>query len=51
MSRFEALPALIADHDDIKALVDDPANPETLVADANGYLKEINALLNRRTST
>lgn len=44
MSRFEPLPALIADHDDIKALVDNPSNA-VLRADANLYLKEINALL------
>jgi two-component system C4-dicarboxylate transport sensor histidine kinase DctB len=44
MSRFEPLPALIADHDDIKALVDNPGNA-VLRADANLYLKEINALL------
>lgn len=44
MSRFEPLPALIADHDDIKALVADPGNP-ALRDDANRYLKEINSLL------
>jgi two-component system C4-dicarboxylate transport sensor histidine kinase DctB len=44
MRRFEALPALIADHAGIKALVADPAN-ETLRAEADRYLKEINALL------
>jgi len=44
MSRFEPLPALIADHDDIKALVADPENP-ALRAGGNDYLKEINALL------
>ena len=44
MSRFEPLPALIADHDDIKALVADPDNA-ALRDDANRYLKEINSLL------
>jgi two-component system C4-dicarboxylate transport sensor histidine kinase DctB len=45
MSRFEPLPALIADHDDIKALVNNPGNA-VLRAEANLYLKEINELLN-----
>lgn len=44
MSRFEPLPALIADHDDIKALVNNPDN-DVLRAEANLYLKEINELL------
>ncbi|HWK66392.1 MAG TPA: sensor histidine kinase [Rhizobiaceae bacterium] len=44
MNRFEPLPALIADQDDIQELVSDPQNPE-LRARANVYLKEINALL------
>nr|WP_269930274.1 sensor histidine kinase [Aminobacter sp. HY435] len=44
MSRFEPLPQLVADHDDIKDLVSDPDNP-ALRARANDYLKEINALL------
>jgi len=44
MSRFEPLPALIADHDDIKAVVADPANV-SLRNQANAYLKEINQLL------
>lgn len=44
MNRFEPLPELIADHEDIKELVSDPDNPE-LRARANDYLKEINALL------
>ncbi|KAB2956259.1 MAG: sensor histidine kinase [Rhizobiaceae bacterium] len=44
MRRFEPLPALIADHAGIKALVGDPAN-EGLRAEANRYLKEINTLL------
>ena len=44
MSRFEPLPALIADHDDVKALVSDPGNP-VLRAGGNDYLKEINGLL------
>src|SRR5690606_33337982 len=42
MSRFEPLPELIADHDDIQALVADPDNA-LLRAQANIYLKEINA--------
>jgi two-component system C4-dicarboxylate transport sensor histidine kinase DctB len=45
MRRFEALPALIADHAGIKALVIEPARPD-LRAEANRYLKEINTLLN-----
>lgn len=44
MSRYEPLPELIADHDDIKDLVSDPDNA-WLRARANDYLKEINALL------
>ncbi|MEC9461832.1 MAG: histidine kinase dimerization/phospho-acceptor domain-containing protein, partial [Pseudomonadota bacterium] len=44
LSRYETLPALIADHDDMKELVLDPANPVLRDA-ANRYLKEINALL------
>lgn len=44
MNRFEPLPALIADQDDIQELVSDPRNPE-LQARGNAYLKEINALL------
>jgi two-component system C4-dicarboxylate transport sensor histidine kinase DctB len=44
MSRFEPLPALIADHADIKALVADPTDA-SLRAQANTYLKEINELL------
>ncbi|BCH25383.1 sensor histidine kinase [Mesorhizobium sp. L-8-3] len=44
MNRFEPLPALIADHDDIKELVADPGNAG-LRARANDYLEEINALL------
>lgn len=44
MNRFEPLPALIAEHDDIKELVDDPGNA-ALRARANNYLEEINALL------
>ena len=44
MNRYESLPALIADHDDIKELLADPANA-ALRARANVYLKEINALL------
>lgn len=44
MNRFEPLPALIADHADIKALLADPGNPER-IARGNAYLKEINRLL------
>ncbi|MDH4440089.1 MAG: two-component sensor histidine kinase, partial [Rhizobium sp.] len=44
LSRYEPLPALIADHGDMKALVLSPTDP-TLRAEANIYLKEINALL------
>ncbi|MCL6706562.1 sensor histidine kinase [Pseudomonas sp. R2.Fl] len=44
LKRFEPLPALIADHDDIKELLTSPADPE-LRQRANVYLKDINALL------
>ncbi|MGE0238654.1 MAG: ATP-binding protein [Parvibaculaceae bacterium] len=44
MSRYQSLPALIADHEDIQELLSDPAN-ERLRARTNAYLKEINALL------
>ncbi len=44
LSRYETLPALIADHDDMKELVLDPSNPALRQA-ANVYLKDINALL------
>ena len=44
MSRYQSLPALIADHDDIKELLADPFN-NRLRANANVYLKEINGLL------
>ncbi|WP_420832177.1 sensor histidine kinase [Rhizobium cauense] len=44
LSRYEPLPELIADHDDIKKLVSDPDNPALRQA-ANIYLKEINSLL------
>jgi len=44
LRRFEALPALIADHDDVEALIVDPGNPALRDA-TNLYLKEINALL------
>lgn len=44
LSRYEPLPALIADHEDTKALVLSPADP-VLRTKANLYLKEINALL------
>ncbi|AOF93000.1 his Kinase A domain protein (plasmid) [Sinorhizobium sp. RAC02] len=44
LSRYEPLPALIADHDDIEALLQSPESP-ALRQTANEYLKEINRLL------
>ncbi|MBB3978223.1 two-component system C4-dicarboxylate transport sensor histidine kinase DctB [Rhizobium azooxidifex] len=44
LSRYEPLPALIADHDDIKHLISDP-DDRTLREAANAYLKDINGLL------
>nr|WP_312862155.1 sensor histidine kinase [Rhizobium sp. P32RR-XVIII] len=44
LSRYEALPALIADHDNIKQLVSSPDDRELRNA-ANLYLREINGLL------
>lgn len=44
LSRYEPLPALIADHDDIKELITHP-DDKTLRDAANVYLKEINGLL------
>lgn len=44
MSRYQSLPALIADHYDIQALLADPDNPARR-AKADAYLKEINGLL------
>ncbi|MBY3369410.1 sensor histidine kinase [Rhizobium laguerreae] len=44
LNRYEALPALIADHDDIKELVSAPEDAALRDA-ANLYLKEINGLL------
>jgi two-component system C4-dicarboxylate transport sensor histidine kinase DctB len=44
LKRYEALPALIANQNNIEALVFDPTN-EGLRARTNAYLKEINALL------
>lgn len=44
MSRYQSLPALIADHYDIQALLADPDNPARR-AKADAYLKEINVLL------
>ncbi len=41
MERYESLPRVIADFDDIKAVVADPGNQD-LVADVNAYLKQIN---------
>ncbi len=44
LSRYEPLPALIADHDDIEGLLQAPDSP-ALRKVANQYLKEINSLL------
>ncbi|CDZ25877.1 C4-dicarboxylate transport sensor protein [Neorhizobium galegae bv. officinalis] len=44
LKRYEALPALIADQQNIEAVILDPKN-ETLRATTNAYLKEINGLL------
>lgn len=44
LNRFEPLPSLIADNDDIKELLADPRNLE-LRARGNAYLRQINALL------
>ncbi|MCF3643068.1 sensor histidine kinase [Rhizobium sp. TRM95111] len=44
LSRYQALPALIADHDDIKELVTRPRDRRLREA-ANLYLKDINGLL------
>ncbi|MFA1621688.1 ATP-binding protein [Rhizobium mongolense] len=44
LNRYEALPALIADHDNIKELVSRPED-QALRDAANLYLKEINGLL------
>ncbi|MBA3447312.1 MAG: two-component sensor histidine kinase, partial [Pseudaminobacter sp.] len=44
MSRYEPLPALIADQEGVRDLVADPGNAG-LRKTANDYLKEINALL------
>lgn len=44
LSRYEPLPALIADHDDIKALLRAPSDP-ALREIANTYLQQINTLL------
>lgn len=44
MSRYQSLPALIADHYDIQALLADPDNAQ-LRGRADAYLKEINGLL------
>ncbi|WP_430514055.1 sensor histidine kinase [Pannonibacter phragmitetus] len=44
LSRYEPLPVLIADHQDMKDLLMDPGN-EALRQLANQYLKEINTLL------
>ncbi|WP_417583051.1 sensor histidine kinase [Pelagibacterium sp.] len=42
MERYESLPKVIADFDDIKAVIDNPGD-EALVEDVNAYLKQINA--------
>ncbi|WP_027997713.1 sensor histidine kinase [Sinorhizobium arboris] len=44
LNRYQALPALIADHDDVKELVTRPGD-RRLRAAVNSYLKEINELL------
>lgn len=44
MARYEKLPALIADHLDVKRLAASPSDP-LIVAQVNAYLKEINTLL------
>lgn len=44
LSRYEPLPALIADHDDIKALLRASSDP-VLRETANTYLQQINTLL------
>lgn len=44
LARYENLPALIADHQDVKALVSQPDDPGR-VDSMNRYLKTINALL------
>jgi two-component system C4-dicarboxylate transport sensor histidine kinase DctB len=44
LNRYQALPALIADHDDVKELVTRPRD-RRLRAAVNSYLKEINELL------
>lgn len=44
LKRYEALPALLADHEDMKELVSHPRDP-ALRSAANAYLKEINGLL------
>ncbi len=44
LKRYEALPALIADQENVEALILDPGN-DTLRSATNAYLKEVNALL------
>jgi two-component system C4-dicarboxylate transport sensor histidine kinase DctB len=44
LKRYEALPALIADQQNVEALILDPGN-DTLRATTNAYLKDVNALL------
>ncbi|WP_164923938.1 sensor histidine kinase [Sinorhizobium fredii] len=44
LNRYQALPALIADHDDIKEIVTRPRDRRLRDA-VNGYLKDINGLL------
>ncbi|KQU72676.1 MULTISPECIES: sensor histidine kinase [unclassified Ensifer] len=45
LNRYQALPALIADHDDIRELATRPRDRRLREA-VNAYLKDINALLN-----
>jgi two-component system C4-dicarboxylate transport sensor histidine kinase DctB len=44
LKRYEALPALIADQENVEALILDPGN-DVLRSTTNAYLKEVNALL------
>ena len=44
LKRYEALPALIADQQNVEALILDPGN-DALRATTNAYLKDVNALL------
>jgi two-component system, NtrC family, C4-dicarboxylate transport sensor histidine kinase DctB len=44
LARFERLPQLLADHDDIKRLVENPGNSR-FVEEMNVWLKDVNALV------